>query len=168
MSTLIERIKAEIDEDVRLANGEDEQAHNERHWAARIERQAEAFKRIVARHQRVEEWIGWPENRHLFAPSTAPRAVNTTGKPNTPMKLERAHLNGPAPRSVTLRPSMASRWTRERDKGRATRPIRLPVDHQSGHAKGRVGVDRLRADAATRSPSTAPPDAKPPHATATW
>lgn len=57
MSTLIERIKAEIDKDVRLANGEDEQAHNERHWPDRIERQAAALRKILDEHN-LQQKIG--------------------------------------------------------------------------------------------------------------
>lgn len=44
---LIVKIQKEIKKDVNLANGEDEEAHNERHWADRIERQAQAFRKIL-------------------------------------------------------------------------------------------------------------------------
>lgn len=47
MDDLTAKIRAEIDTDVRLANGEDEQAHNERHWPDRIERQAAAFRLLL-------------------------------------------------------------------------------------------------------------------------
>lgn len=53
MSDLIARIQREIDIDVRLANGEDERAHNERHWPDRIERQARAFRKILEIHNYV-------------------------------------------------------------------------------------------------------------------
>lgn len=52
MSDLIARINIEIERDIELANGEDEQAHNQRHWPDRIERQAAAFRKILELHRK--------------------------------------------------------------------------------------------------------------------
>jgi hypothetical protein len=58
MNALVKRIGNEIARDAQLALGEDEQAHAERHWPDRIERQVEAFKRLLERHKPVEQWGG--------------------------------------------------------------------------------------------------------------
>lgn len=50
MDDLIARINIEIERDIELVNGEDEQAHNQRHWPDRIERQAAAFRKILDIH----------------------------------------------------------------------------------------------------------------------
>lgn len=53
MTDLTALINAEIDKDVELSHGEDEQEHAERHWPDRIERQAAALRRILARHKPI-------------------------------------------------------------------------------------------------------------------
>jgi hypothetical protein len=55
---LIANIEAEIAKDVKIARGEDWHAQEERHWPDWIDRQAEAFRNILARHQPVEQWAG--------------------------------------------------------------------------------------------------------------
>ncbi len=51
---LLEDIEREIEKDIELANGEDEQEHAQRHWPDRIERQADAFRSILERHRPVD------------------------------------------------------------------------------------------------------------------
>jgi len=50
---LLNRLRREIERDIELSLGEDEQEHAERHWPDRIERQAAAFCRIIKRHRPV-------------------------------------------------------------------------------------------------------------------
>lgn len=64
MDDLIARINIEIERDIELVNGEDEQAHNQRHWPDRIERQAAAFRKILDWAQRRN----CADGEHLLSP----------------------------------------------------------------------------------------------------
>lgn len=52
---LIARIRAEIDKDVEIVNGEDWHAQEERYWPDRVERQAAAFRKILGLAQEAIE-----------------------------------------------------------------------------------------------------------------
>lgn len=67
MNDLRAQILAQIDKDEQLANGQDEQAHAERHWPDRIHRQAAALRKILALHEtrRIDPSQYWPSGGWL-------------------------------------------------------------------------------------------------------